>query len=50
MMRQLIEERVDLSLVKKLLIDVERDDWAHISRDQLNGFYGCLAISRDVYR
>lgn len=49
MMRKLLKERIDLSSVEKLLIEVERDDWAGISRDQLNAFYSCLAISRHAY-
>ncbi|KAI5920758.1 hypothetical protein F4810DRAFT_681133 [Camillea tinctor] len=49
-MRTLLGENIHIASVTKLLDEVEADEWVHFSRDALNGFYCCLALSRHAYR
>ncbi|KAI0458561.1 hypothetical protein F5B21DRAFT_512050 [Xylaria acuta] len=48
--RSLFRERIDLATVIRIFEEVEADNWTTISRDTLNGFYCCMALSRHAYR
>ncbi|KAI1367615.1 hypothetical protein F5Y08DRAFT_49634 [Xylaria arbuscula] len=48
--RSLFRDRIALDEVTRILEEVERDSWSTISRDILNGFYCCIALSRHAYR
>ncbi|KAI0857450.1 hypothetical protein F4860DRAFT_489706 [Xylaria cubensis] len=49
-MGSLLRDRIDLSVVIRILEEVEADNWTAMSRDTLNGFYCCIALSRHAYR
>ena len=48
--RSLLRDRIALEKVIRILEEVEGDNWSTISRDTLNGFYCCIALSRHAYR
>ncbi|KAJ2986820.1 hypothetical protein NUW58_g4850 [Xylaria curta] len=49
-MRGLLRDKIDLTTVIKVLDEINVGNWTTISRDTLNGFYSCMAISRHAYR
>ncbi|KAI9708955.1 MAG: hypothetical protein M1820_003649 [Bogoriella megaspora] len=49
-MRKLLNERIDVAQVRKILLAVEAGNWDVIDRDVYNGFYSCVAVSRHAYR
>ncbi|KAI2473630.1 hypothetical protein F4781DRAFT_379654 [Annulohypoxylon bovei var. microspora] len=49
-MKKLLQDRVHLASVMKILEDVEADNWSLISRDVLNAFYCCICVCRHAYR
>ncbi|KAK5625403.1 hypothetical protein RRF57_001119 [Xylaria bambusicola] len=48
--QSLLRDRITLDDVTTILEEVEADNWSTISRDTLNGFYCCVALSRHAYR
>ncbi|KAI1132502.1 hypothetical protein F5Y10DRAFT_231277 [Nemania abortiva] len=49
-MEKLLRENIDLPSVIEILDEIETDKWEHLSRDVLNGFFSCIALSRHAYR
>ncbi|KAI1273572.1 hypothetical protein F5Y07DRAFT_391210 [Xylaria sp. FL0933] len=49
-MERLLHENVHLPSAIKVLDEIKTDKWDHLSRDQLNGFFCCIALSRHAYR
>ncbi|KAI0889718.1 uncharacterized protein GGS22DRAFT_183061 [Annulohypoxylon maeteangense] len=49
-MKKLLQDRVRLESVMKILEDVEADNWELVTRDVLNAFYCCISLCRHAYR
>ncbi|KAI0412803.1 hypothetical protein F5X98DRAFT_391481 [Xylaria grammica] len=49
-MTRLLQENVHLPSVIKVLNEIETEEWEYLSRDVLNGFFSCIALSRHAYR
>ena len=50
LMRKLLNERVNISKVEDIMASMEAGNWDILPRDQLNGFYACVAVCRHAYR
>ncbi|KAI0403700.1 hypothetical protein F4802DRAFT_607951 [Xylaria palmicola] len=49
-MEKLLRENVHLPSVIEVLSEIETNTWENLSRDALNGFFCCIALSRHAYR
>lgn len=49
-MRELLNERIDLREVERLLNAAEAGNWTSLRREQLNGVYCAIAVLRHAYR
>ncbi|EJP70461.1 15-hydroxyprostaglandin dehydrogenase (NAD(+)) [Beauveria bassiana ARSEF 2860] len=49
-MRELLNERIDLREVERLLNAAEAGNWTSLRREQLNGVYCTVAVLRHAYR
>ena len=50
LMRKLLNERINISQVEDIMASMEAGNWDILPRDQLNGFYACVAVCRHAYR
>lgn len=50
LMRQKLDEHVNIQRVQQLLSSIEAGDWSKCSRQTYNGFYCCIGVLRHAYR
>ena len=50
LMRRLLEERVDIAAVEKIVADIDAGKSGIMSNAEYNGFYACIAVCRHAYR